>query len=237
MRLGKVIGGALGALLGGPVGAAVGIGAGHRMDLRARQRPDLLHALFTLMGHISALDGRVSEGEVAYGEALIVRLGLSRSEHHAAVQAFNSGRSADFLIGQALRNLADTVDSRSMAALDVLDVLIGIAWTDRKMVPAKQAVLQRAGEALGIGIDQVRGRIKLLQPRGAGLDAGAARRLLGVTDSADVDTCKQAWRRKVAVTHPDRLRGAGASEADIAAADDLSRALNSAWAAIKASKS
>lgn len=226
--VGRALGGAIGALLGGPAGVLLGLFAGSRYDHRTRQR-QLLDACAQLLGRLYACDGRVSEAEVEAAEALFDRLAAEPEARRLAVEAFEAGRVGGDP-GSLLDWLSGVLKPQSDPALAFLDVLLTAAWAEGEPKPVQRALLTRIGAALGFQAGFVDTRLLVLKPRALPRpdELAAARARLGVGPGANATEVRAAWRRRVQQAHPDRLQGAGADAAQIAAAQDELAALNRA---------
>lgn len=226
--VGRALGSAVGALLGGPAGVLLGLFAGTRYDRRARER-QLLDACAQLLGRLYACDGRVSAAEVEAAEALFEQLAADPDARRLAVEAFEAGRRGDDP-APLLDWLARALKPQSDEALAFLDVLLTAAWAEGEPKPVQRALLTRIGAALGFQSGFVDTRLQVLRPRALPppVELAEARALLGVGATATAAEIRSAWRRRVQQAHPDRLQGAGADPAQIAAAQAELVALNRA---------
>lgn len=226
--VGRALGSAVGALLGGPAGVLLGLFAGTRFDRRTRER-QLLDACAQLLGRLYACDGRVSEAEVEAAEALFDQLAADPDARRLAVEAFEAGRCGDDP-APLLDWLTRALRPQSDPALAFLDVLLTAAWAEGEPKPVQRALLTRLGAALGFQSGFVDTRLQVLKPCALPPPAelAEARVRLGVGAAATATEIRAAWRRRVQQTHPDRLQGAGADAAQIAAAQVELVALNRA---------
>ena len=107
--IGKILGFIFGFMLLGPIGALVGILVGHALDKRfmqdyARAHPFsffgtlnktkklYFYSLFSCMGHLSKVDGTVSESEIKAARQIMRNLRLSEEQTIAAMDAFRAGK-------------------------------------------------------------------------------------------------------------------------------------------------
>ncbi len=226
--VGRALGSAVGALLGGPAGVLLGLFAGTRYDRRARER-QLLDACAQLLGRLYACDGRVSAAEVEAAEALFEQLAADPDARRLAVEAFEAGRRGDDP-APLLDWLSRALKPQSDEALAFLDVLLTAAWAEGEPKAVQRALLTRIGAALGFQSGFVDTRLQVLKPRALPPPAELldARARLGVGAQATAAEIRSAWRRRVQQAHPDRLQGAGADPAQIAAAQAELVALNRA---------
>lgn len=206
----------------------MGLLAGSRLDARTRER-QLLDACCQLLGRLYACDGAVSRVEVEAAEALFERIAPDSEARRLAVEAFEAGRrGAD--VAPLLDWLSKAVKAQSDSALALLDLLLTAAWAEGKPKPPQRLLLTQIGAALGFQAGFVDTRLQVLRPRDLPPPAelADARALLGVDASASAVEIRAAWRRRVQQAHPDRLQGAGATAAQIDAAQQELSALNRA---------
>lgn len=230
--LGTLLGGAAGFLVGGPFGAVAGAGLGQAWDrgwlgraapapLRVEQE---LSALFELIGHLARADGRVSEREVAFAEALMDRFRLTGAERSRAVSAFDRGRQEGFAIDDALARLAAVNRPGSAEARQLVDLLVRLAEADGPLVPAERGALARIGRQLGVESGQTRA----LNPL-AGWSDEKARRELGVDGRADGHEIRAAYKRLLSRYHPDKLAGQNLPETELAQAQQRLQRIREAY--------
>jgi DnaJ like chaperone protein len=116
--LGKAIGGAFGFVMGGPIGAALGAAFGHQFDQQATPPPFgvsvgnggrtealqqcFLLGVFSVMGHLAKLDGRVSEAEIMTARKVMERMGLGEDLKLLAMKLFNEGKEDQFALSEVL---------------------------------------------------------------------------------------------------------------------------------------
>lgn len=229
--LGTVIGGAAGFLVGGPFGAVAGAGLGQAWDrgwLGNAPRPlkvgQELSALFELIGHLARADGRVSEREVAFAEALMDRFQLAGIERKRAVAAFDRGRQEAFVIDQSLARLAAANQPGSPEACQLVDLLIRLAEADGPLVPAERGALARIARQLGVESGPAR-VVKQL----AGWSTTTARQELGVDARADDDEIRAAYKRLLSRYHPDKLAGQQLSEIELSQAQQRLQRVREAY--------
>jgi DnaJ like chaperone protein len=115
---------------------------------------------------------------------------------------------------------------------DILDVLFAIAAVDGRLTEGEERYLQDVGRLFGI--------------TGPDFEHLAARHfpdrepdpytLLGIDPGADDAAVRRAWLKAVADNHPDTWLARGAPEAFIAAANHRTATANTAYHAIRASR-
>ncbi len=244
--VGKALGASLGMVVGGPVGALVGAGLGHAFDAgwlnwrldrglaRADGRRQHMVFLFRWLGHLAKADGRVSERDIEAVQKLMQRLNLSPRERREAVDAFQFGRHNAPDPGGDVRGLRAAL-GEAIDEQELLRGLVMFALKDGKATLAEQAVLEKLGHAFGWSKDRI-GDF-LLRPKDA--DAGQlsnAYAKLGATADCSDDALTRCYRRSLAQHHPDKLQGAGATEAVLLAAQAQTRELRAAYERIMAAR-
>ncbi len=238
--LGTVVGGAAGFLVGGPFGAVAGAGLGQAWDRGWLGKPapaplkvgQELSALFELLGHLARADGRVSEREVAFAEALMDRFKLAGTERKRAVAAFDRGRQEGFAIDEPLARLAAINAPGSAEAHQLVDLLVRLAEADGALVPAERGALGRIAHQLGVASGTTRA-VKQL----TGWSVDKARSELGVDARADDTEIRAAYKRLLSRYHPDKLAGQNLSETELAQAQQRLQQVRDAYEFLRLRKS
>lgn len=250
---GKIIGAVLGLLKGGLPGALLGALVGHMLDrfifgLRQqnRIRGVFFEALFGALGSVSKADGRVSEVEIAAAENLMRRLELTAEERQQAIRRFNAGKQPDFQLEPSLREFAQFTVMRHDLRQMFLEILIEGAAADGQVSGAEEAVLFRAGAALGIPAQLLTAMLNAHRAarhqgpyRGPAAGPGGLARAyatLGLKESATEAEIKRAYRKLISQYHPDRLVSRGLPEEMMEKAKERVREINVAYDALKAAR-
>jgi DnaJ like chaperone protein len=245
---GKLIGGGLGLAVGGPLGAASGLLLGHAVDrgwMRWRPADGVVAVdprlarvefLFLWLGHLAKADGRVSENDVAAAERLMQRMGLDEPGRREAVRAFQRGRGSALDATAELARFRRGGQPGSAELLDMLRALADFARKDGPMTLAERGVLERLGHAMGLSGEQLADQIAERQRPAGELGLAQCYALLGVSASASDDELRRAWRRLLALNHPDKKQGQGADAAQLRAAEARTRDLRSAYERVMAAR-
>ena len=112
--LGKILGALFGFWLLGFFGAILGLVLGHAFDISLAQRRIkaaftgnteiqrvFFNALFSTMGHLSKIDGRVTEDEISAARNVMGHMQLNDQQKKQAIDLFNAGKAPGFdLFGQ-----------------------------------------------------------------------------------------------------------------------------------------
>jgi len=245
--IGKLIGALLGLLiLRNPMGLGIGLAVGHAWDMgwigQSFRRPRneegaLVAPLFSLAGALARSDGRVSEAEIAAVERLMARMGLDRSGRERAIASFNRGKQPDFGIDAATRELRAFCGIRVDLKLSLLDVLADVALADGALAAPRAETLGRV--ARGLDVDP--SLLAVILKRKQGGDAGAPSRelrtdpyaVLELTPQASDEEIRRAYRRLIALHHPDKAHARGAAPEIMRLAEARARDINAAWEEIK----
>jgi DnaJ like chaperone protein len=162
---GKALGGALGLALGGPAGAIVGAVLGHGLDRgaeradlfggakvkdRARLQERFFETTFAVMGHLTKSDGRVSEPEIAFAQAVMGRMELSPALRRSAIQFFNQGKDPGFELQSAVTELRRAGLGQGPLRQIFLEVQIGAAYADGDPTPTQREILERIRRLLQV---------------------------------------------------------------------------------------
>ena len=241
---GKLTGGILGLLFFGPVGALVGLFLGHLWDQvgggRSRgasfrfgspDRTVFFNTTFAVMGHLSKVDGRVSQEEIEVAEQVMAQLGMNAERRREARAMFNLGKAPDFDLADALSAFQAAYGGAAQLKMLFLHIQMSAAWADGAVGRAEQEVLHEIARRLRIpaaAYRQVEAIVAGMSsraryghedghrtgPRGASSQAElqGAYRALGVSASDSDAVIKRAYRRLISKHHPDKLVSKGLPE-------------------------
>src|SRR5690606_5699556 len=238
---GKLFFGLIGYLIGDVTGLVIGALIGHFFDSIAMKvlafnpfrpyepgeqtqvRDALIDAAFSIMGHLSKADGRVSEQEIAQAEAMMARMQLSSEQRERAIAQFQRGKQADFPLEETVAAFRQATRYRKHMILVLLEMLLQTALADGTLHEREEQVLLRVAAGLGVPAPQFRQILAMLMAQaqfaGAGQGnwqggAGAARphgslsqayQVLGLDEQASDAEVKRAYRKLMSEHHPDRL--------------------------------
>lgn len=248
----SVVCGVLGLVLAHIPGALLGILVGSIIDrnlaikswaeLRARlpggqpvRRLGAQQVLFMLLGHLAKSTGRVTPEHIQVARLEMQRLKLGTTAQKAAISAFSQGKSC------RLDGLRDSLRAHYTAEAQ-LEGLLCAGWRmalAQGLPTAKQRrILQQCAQWLDclpdtfarIEAQSMRARA-VATPTAVELDA--AFKCLGLSRSVTLLQVKKSYRRHLSQHHPDKLIGAGATPAQVAAATEKTRALHNAYALIR----
>lgn len=237
---GKIIGGVAGFALGGPLGALLGAIAGHAADRRLEQaEPAAQDDL--------ALDERSATRQIAFTIAVIV-LGAKMAKadgvvSRAEVAAF---KEVFHVPANELKNVARVFDqakedpagfepyAKQIARLfrkdhpvleELLDGLFHIAKADGGVHDAEIAFLRNVANIFGLDESD----FARLREGHLGPDKADPYTILGTTRMASNEEIKQAWRKLVRDTHPDKLMAQGLPHEFVELANEKLATINAAY--------
>lgn len=197
-------------------------------------RPSPVVVLFTLLGRLAKIDGRVCESEIALCEQLMQRLGLDRNARRLAIEAFHAGKNPDHDLTPVyvmLRGL------RAQAPL-FLEVFVEMAFADGRLDPAERQLLGKYAWMLGV---REAGLERLLERRSGSRRSGASSgpatidpyAVLGVDRRASDSEIRHAFRKLISQHHPDKLAARGAAPEVVRLAQERSQQIIAAYEQIK----
>ena len=252
---GKVIGGAFGFMLGGPLGALLGGALGHKLDEgfanlggqldsgnQERVQAAFYTATFSIMGHISKSDGRVSKEEIAHAQSIMGHMKLSEDQKKAAIELFNQGKRDDFELEPILVQFRRECRGRTTLLRMFVEIQIQAALSDGQFDPRERGVLEHVTEILGFNAHQLDEIIRRIQGGGAarnkpqGMGLQDAYKVLGVDKNTPLDDVKKAYRRLLSQHHPDKLVSKGLPEEMVKLANEKTHEIRTAWKRIQEAK-
>lgn len=252
---GKLIGGIIGLMRGGITGAILGVFLGHMVDRflsglngNKRIRDSFFRALFTTLGHISKVDGRVTKKEIEATEELMQRLQLTDIERQQAIRFFQQGKDSNFDLHGTLQKFAMHSKLRYELRVMFVELLLETALSDGKLSVGEDAILERVRTVLKIPINVFIAmlRARQVEPEPASRSRKPATNQpkslsqcyaeLGLKPDAGDLEVKKAYRRLVSQYHPDKLMSQGLPEEVMEMAKRRMREVNTAYDRIKASK-
>lgn len=224
--------------------------------IRTKRKPVIdpkkvfLTAMVKLAAKIAAADGSVSAEELA---AFKKHFRINRETFPEAGRVFNEAmKSTETPEEIAVAADAAVNDSREFREYIVIG-LIMIATADRIYHEREHIIVVAVAGVLGFDAEDIEHLLAMCgvnRPSGAGAKSGGQReqsapdweqvdqvayhcRVLKVGREATIEEIKVAWRKLVQQHHPDRLMAAGVPASDIAAAEEILKAINASYAWLK----
>lgn len=245
---------------GGLAGKLNGFGnIGGISGLKSERQRVFFQTVFSLMGKLAKVDGRVSEEEITHVEKFMTQLGMTSEHRQQAINHFKDGSAEDYPIDPILQEFNSVAARSANLKQLVLVYLIGVAMADGSMHPNETALLNEIAQKLGFSAQALEQLLAMLQgqdqfyggsyQRGQQQDGGyasggrssqssvqAAYQALGVKKSDSDASIKKAYRRLVREFHPDKLMGQGVPEDMIKVATERSQEIQVAYDLVKKSR-
>ncbi|MBD1552101.1 TerB family tellurite resistance protein [Pseudomonas typographi] len=233
----NIPGAILGALLGQVVDRRLELYSWPQLRERLGGKPAMEQdeLLFTFLGRLAKVNGRVDQSHIEQARLEMQRLGLNAAATARAIEAFNRGRDGK----RSLRPYLRALQRKPTAAEGLLRAGWRMVWADYRAHPVECEWLVDCGHCMGWSTAQVHALSADYEPQQrqplARRDEPyqAALRLLGVPAAAEPDQVKRAYRRLLSKHHPDKLEGAGASDGRVREATEYTRRLHDAYALIR----
>lgn len=255
---GKIVGGTFGFVMGGPLGAVLGAALGNYFDngMDGIARDDLLTgpstervqtafftAVFSVMGYVAKLDGKVSPDEISLAQQVMGQMRLSPEQRKLAINLFEQGKQPAFPIDQILGQFKKECQRRRSLIQMFLEIVTATALADGQMDQAERRVLESIAASLGYGktaYDQLVMRMSAQFRYDTGTTSAtklsAAYTVLGVASSADTAEVKKAYRKLMSQHHPDKLVSKGLPEEMMEIATRKTQEIKSAYETIMTSR-
>jgi len=259
---GKIVGTLVGLATLKPLFALLGLFLGHQFDRGFAERyrrfqrqgtgigrlPDeYVRALFQTMGHLTKIDGRVSEDEIRAARAIMHRIGLGPARVRHAINWFEDGKKTAFPLIQTMRQLRRVDARRTDMRLLFVRLLLEVVLAKASLHQKERAVIWTICTELDIGrVDLAQLEAMIRAQKGfrhspAG-DADAQRvrnayLALGVEESTTNEDIKKAYRRLMNKNHPDKIASRSPDAAVVAEAERRTREIRRAYEMLKARRS
>jgi DnaJ like chaperone protein len=262
--IGTFIGAIVGVLLVSPalklLSVAAGFLLGHQFDRGfvshgrvdndtgvGRVSDDFVRALFTCMGHLAKVDGRVSEDEIRAARLVMHQLNLSPAQVRRAIHWFDDGKQPGFPLVQVLRELRRVHARRQSQRLLFVRLLLEVVLAKKRFSRRERALVWMICTELDIGrveLAQLEAMIRAQKgfrssPAGS-VDSARVRhayRTLGVDESSTNDEIKKAYRRLMNRNHPDKIAGSNPDDVAVSEAEKRTREIRGAYEMLKARRS
>jgi len=261
---GKLLGGALGyALSETLLGVAIGVFLGHlfdrstrpkrsarygnnggiKFDRRARERRQevFFATTFSVMGHISKADGRVSPEEIQLAEQVMQQMRLNQNQRTAAIEYFNRGKQANFVLDETLEEFRNECSSKTALMQMFIEIQLQAVYADGTKKPNEEKILRHICLVLGypeVLLAQMEAMLFASQrshqsydSNGAGASTALndAYEIIGVESSSTDAEVKKAYRRLMSQNHPDKLISKGLPEEMIEIATNKTQEIQKAY--------
>jgi len=247
-----VVGGALGYMLGGPLGAMLGVAfAGNFSKRKAsfggssqsygpgsqqRVQAAFFSSVFTVMGYMAKVDGKVSKSEILLAQQVMQHMQLSEEMRKVAKELFNQGKNNDFNLDEVLEQFRAESHRRTHLIRMFLEIQIQATYADGVFDDKEYSALKYIAQKLRFPIHELE---RLIQQFSAvsnslnKLSVDDAYVILGVDKSLTDKELKTAYRRLLAQHHPDKLVAKGLPEEMTKMANEKTQEIISAYELIK----
>lgn len=269
---GKFIGALFGYMLFGPSGAILGVLIGNLFDRSLAERlarpyeayhaekrkaiqKTFFEATFSIMGHISKADGRVTEAQIRMASRLMNDMQLSTPQRQTAQNYFRAGTKSNFDLWPILSLLREVTQNNPELLKLFIDIQFKTALIGG-LSTKKQQLLNMILNYLGFASLHKQQRFyddfstqnsyRATNNEGASSANSSyqdsrttpdhAYGILGVTRTASKQEVTRAYRRLMSKNHPDKLIAKGSPEAMIKIANEKTQKIRKAYEEICTAK-
>lgn len=226
---------------------------------QAERQAEFFKSAFAVMGHLAKSKGQVTQSEIQLASAMMDRMNLHGEQRKSAQEAFREGKEADFPLESVLERVRISTGGRHDLMQFFLELQISAAFADGSVHPSEREVLHRVASGLGFTSGQLERRIRMFeaafrfqqsggfggQQGGFGQGGGswqqasekdqlsAAYDVLGVSENANSQEVKRAYRKLMNEHHPDKLMAKGLPPEMMNVAKEKSQEIQNAYDMIK----
>ena len=248
----SVIGGALGYMIGGPLGAMLGVAfAGnfskgksnfhgsakdYRPGDKQRVQAAFFSSVFSVMGYIAKVDGKVSKSEILLAQQVMQHMQLSEDMQKAAKELFNQGKQNDFNLDEVLEQFRTESHRRTHLVRMFLEIQIQATYADGVFDDKEYDALKYIAQKLRFPIPELERLIQqfsVASGKSSKLTIDDAYVILGADKNLTDKELKTAYRRLLSQHHPDKLVAKGLPEEMTKMANEKTQEIISAYELIK----
>ena len=248
----SVLGGALGYMIGGPLGAMLGIAfAGNfskgKSNFRGsasdylpgnqqRVQAAFFSSVFSVMGYIAKVDGKVSKSEILLAQQVMQHMQLSEDMQKAAKELFNQGKQNDFNLDEVLEQFRTESHRRTHLVRMFLEIQIQATYADGVFDDKEYDALKYIANKLRFPIPELERLIQqfsVASGKSSKLTIDDAYVILGADKNLTDKELKTAYRRLLSQHHPDKLVAKGLPEEMTKMANEKTQEIISAYELIK----
>ena len=263
---GTLAGGAFGFMLGGPLGAVLGAAVGRNFDRgvsgnfeqpggrrhgsrqsgglprghQFRVQAAFFTAIFSVMGHISKADGKVTKDEIRMASRVMQDMNLSSQQREAAKALFDEGKQDDFDIYAVLSQFQREIGRRTTLQRMFIEILCYAAYADGALHPAENRVLHLVCDKIGFSeyelesiLASVTAELHHRRQGDGRISLDDAYAVLDIQENAGDAEVKKAYRRLTSQHHPDKLVSKGLPEEMMKIATQRTHEIRQAYECIK----
>jgi len=248
----SVLGGALGYMIGGPLGAMLGVAfAGNFSKGKSNFRgsaSDYMHgdkqrvqaaffsSVFSVMGYIAKVDGKVSKSEILLAQQVMQHMQLSEDMQKAAKELFNQGKHKGFILDEVLEQFRRECHRRTHLVRMFLEIQIQATYADGVFDDKEYDALKYIAQKLRFPIHELERLIQqfsVASNNSSKLTIDDAYVTLGADKNLTDKELKTAYRRLLSQHHPDKLVAKGLPEEMTKIANEKTQEIISAYELIK----
>lgn len=222
------------------------VGGFHSNKSRQHIQQVFFKVLFSLLGHISKADGRVSEDEIQTARNIMQQMRLNESQKQQAMGYFAQGKENDFHIDVLLDEYIQVSHQNRMLTQMLLEVMILGALADGELHSNEEKIINHIFSRLGFTQADYQRLLSMVQGQqhfhqgGSGGQAYYQQQsgedaikeayvVLGVSADASNTELKKAYRRQMNQHHPDKLVSRGMPEEMIKMATEKTQEIKAAY--------
>ena len=247
-----ILGGTVGFMLGGPLGAMLGVafagnlskgksnfggfGQAHHLGDQQRVQAAFFSSLFSVMGYIAKVDGKVSKAEILLAQQVMDHMQLADDMQKVARELFNQGKQKDFNLDEVLEQFRLESHRRTDLVRMFLEIQIQATYADGVLDDTEHDALKYIAQKLHFSLHELENLIQQFAATSghAGkLTIDDAYAVLGADKSLTDKELKRAYRRLLAQHHPDKLVAKGLPEEMMTIAKEKTQEIISAYELIK----
>jgi len=247
----SVIGGAVGFMIGGPLGAMLGVAFASNFSKRKshsgfnsnfgpgnqqRVQAAFFSGVFSVMGYISKVDGKVSQSEIIMAQQVMEHMQLSEDMIKVAKDLFNQGKQEGFNLDEVLEQFRVETHRRAHLIRMFLEIQIQAAYADGVFDSSEHNALRDIAQKLHFPLHELESLIQQFSATKSGsknISVEDAYKVLGIDKSYGDKEIKRAYRRLLAQHHPDKLVAKGLPEEMQKLANEKTQEIISAYEIIK----
>jgi DnaJ like chaperone protein len=248
----SVLGGALGYMIGGPLGAMLGVAfagnlskgksnfRGSASDYmpgdKQRVQAAFFSSVFSVMGYIAKVDGKVSKSEILLAQQVMQHMQLSEDMQKAAKELFNQGKHKDFNLDEVLDQFRSECHRRTHLVRMFLEIQIQATYADGVFDDKEYDALKYIAQKLRFPVHELERLIQqfsVSSNNSSKLTIDDAYVILSADKGLTDKELKRAYRRLLAQHHPDKLVAKGLPDEMIRLANEKTQEIIGAYEFIK----
>ena len=247
----SVIGGAVGFMLGAPLGAMPRVAFASNFSKRKshsgfnsnfgpgnqqRVQAAFFSGVFSVMGYISKVDGKVSKSEIILAQQVMQHMQLSEDMIKVAKDLFNQGKQEGFNLDEVLEQFRVETHRRTHLIRMFLEIQIQAAYADGVFDSSEHNALRDIAQKLHFPLHELENLIQQFSATRSGtkdISVDDAYKVLGIDKILSDKEIKRAYRRLLSQHHPDKLVAKGLPEEMQKLANEKTQEIINAYEIIK----